>query len=136
QTFFYGVPDSGIPPYHNLFGSIFNGPNWLTGGSVGPEASVFTPIVLGIVAILFTRVYRENRYQTADFRPWTSGVTLLFSHPWRLPEPFPNVRNSNAHRADSCRPRSRSRGLRSRDCVPHPRRRISLPRRFRGGAPA
>ena len=69
QTFFYGVPDSGIPPYHNLFGSTFNGPNWLTGGSVGPEASVFTPIVLGIVAILFTRIYRENRYQTADFRP-------------------------------------------------------------------
>lgn len=69
QTFFYGVADSGIPPYHNLFGSTFNGPNWLTGGSVGPEASVFTPIVLGIVAILFTRIYRENRYQTAEFRP-------------------------------------------------------------------
>jgi uncharacterized protein len=63
QTFFYGVPDSGIPPYHNLFGSAFQGPAWLTGGSVGPEASVFTPIVMGIVAILFTRVYRENRYQ-------------------------------------------------------------------------
>ncbi len=63
QTFFYGVPDSGIPAYHNLFGSAFTGPRWLTGGSVGPEASVFTPIVLVIVAILFTRVYRENRYQ-------------------------------------------------------------------------
>src|SRR5208282_4433063 len=35
QTFFYGVPDSGILPYHNLFGSVFNGPRWLTGGSVG-----------------------------------------------------------------------------------------------------
>ena len=55
QTFFYGVADSGIPPYHNLFGSVFNGPRWLTGGTVGPEASVFTPIVLVIVAILFTR---------------------------------------------------------------------------------
>ena len=63
QTFFYGVADSGIPPYHNLFGSVFNGPRWLTGGTVGPEASVFTPIVLVIVAILFTRVYRENRYE-------------------------------------------------------------------------
>jgi membrane protease YdiL (CAAX protease family) len=62
QTFFYGVADSGIPPYHNLFNSAFNGPRWLTGGSVGPEASVFAPIVLVIVAILFTRVYRENRY--------------------------------------------------------------------------
>ena len=64
QTFFYGVPDSGIAPYHNLFGSTFNGPQWLTGGSVGPEASVFTPIVLGVVAIIFASVYRENRYQS------------------------------------------------------------------------
>jgi uncharacterized protein len=63
QTFFYGVPDSGIPPYHNLFGSAFHGPAWLTGGSVGPEASMFTPIVLGIVAALFTRIYRDHRYQ-------------------------------------------------------------------------
>jgi membrane protease YdiL (CAAX protease family) len=66
QTFFYGVPDSGIAPYHNLFGSAFDGPRWLTGGSVGPEASVFTPIVLALVAILFTSVYRENKYRTIE----------------------------------------------------------------------
>lgn len=63
QTFFYGVPDSGLPPYHNLLNCSFSGPAWLTGGSVGPEASIFTPIVLGVVAILFARVFRENRYQ-------------------------------------------------------------------------
>jgi membrane protease YdiL (CAAX protease family) len=62
QTFFYGVADSGIPPYHNLFNSAFHGPNWLTGGTVGPEASIFTPIVLALVAIFFNRVYRENLY--------------------------------------------------------------------------
>jgi membrane protease YdiL (CAAX protease family) len=62
QTFFYGVPDSGLAPYHNLFNSSFNGPHWLTGGTVGPEASIFTPITLLIVAILFSRVYRQNRY--------------------------------------------------------------------------
>jgi membrane protease YdiL (CAAX protease family) len=61
QTFFYGVADSGIPAYHNLFGSTLSGSRWLTGGSVGPEASIFTPVVLVIVALLFTRVYRENR---------------------------------------------------------------------------
>jgi hypothetical protein len=63
QTFFYGVPDSGTAPYHNLFNSAFAGPRWLTGGPVGPEASVFTPIVLAIVAMVFARVYRESRYQ-------------------------------------------------------------------------
>jgi membrane protease YdiL (CAAX protease family) len=63
QTFFYGVPDSGIPPYHNLFNCSFNGPAWLTGGTVGPEASVFTPIVLAIVTIVFANVYPEVRYR-------------------------------------------------------------------------
>jgi membrane protease YdiL (CAAX protease family) len=62
QTFFYGVPDSGLAPYHNLFNSSFNGPAWLTGGTVGPEASIFTPIALALVAILFSRMYREKRY--------------------------------------------------------------------------
>jgi len=28
-----------------------------------PEASVFTPILLGIVAIVFATIYRENRYE-------------------------------------------------------------------------
>jgi membrane protease YdiL (CAAX protease family) len=74
QTFFYGVPDSGIAPYHNLFGSAFNGPNWLTGGTVGPEASIFTPIVLVIVAIFFARAYRGNSYRTSDFRPQASPL--------------------------------------------------------------
>jgi uncharacterized protein len=63
QTFFYGVTDSGFTPYHNLFNSSFSGPAWLTGGSVGPEASIFTPLVLLMVGIFFSRVYRENNYQ-------------------------------------------------------------------------
>ena len=61
QTFFYGVPDSGIQAYHNLFDSALHGPNWLTGGTVGPEASIFTPIVLAMVAIIFSRVYRRKQ---------------------------------------------------------------------------
>jgi uncharacterized protein len=69
QTFFYGVPDSGIPPYHSLLNSAFQGPNWLTGGSVGPEASVITPITLAIVAILFARSQGEIRYRTASASP-------------------------------------------------------------------
>ena len=62
QTF-YGVPDSGIVPYHNVFRSAFSGPRWLTGGTVGPEASVLCPIALLVVALVFSRYYRENRYQ-------------------------------------------------------------------------
>jgi membrane protease YdiL (CAAX protease family) len=69
QTFFYGVTDSGLRPYHNLFNSSFSGPTWLTGGSVGPEASIFTPIVLLIVGILFASFYRENKYH-----PLSTGI--------------------------------------------------------------
>ncbi|HKT86922.1 MAG TPA: type II CAAX endopeptidase family protein [Candidatus Sulfotelmatobacter sp.] len=75
QTFFYGVPDSGIAPYHNLFNCAFTGPRWLTGGSVGPEASIFTPIALLIVAIIFASIYRENRYQASDVRAKPSEVS-------------------------------------------------------------
>jgi membrane protease YdiL (CAAX protease family) len=74
QTFFYGVPDSGILPYHNLFNCAFHGPQWLTGGSVGPEASIFTPIVLAIVALLFHLGYREN--QSYGENPHPPGTRL------------------------------------------------------------
>ena len=59
---FYGVPDSGIVPYHNLLNSTLSGPQWLTGGTVGPEASFLTPLALLVVAVLFSRHYPETRY--------------------------------------------------------------------------
>jgi len=67
QTF-YGVPDSGIVPYHSVLSSAFSGPRWLTGGTVGPEASILTPIALLVVALIFSRYYRENRYQILEPR--------------------------------------------------------------------
>jgi uncharacterized protein len=57
QTFF-GVPDSGITPYHNVLSSAFSGPHWLTGGIVGPEASILTPAALALVALGVNRYYR------------------------------------------------------------------------------
>jgi uncharacterized protein len=65
---FYGVRDSGIVPYHNLLNSTFSGPRWLTGGIIGPEASVLTPIALLVVALVFSRYYRENRYRMPEPR--------------------------------------------------------------------
>ncbi|HTZ97020.1 MAG TPA: type II CAAX endopeptidase family protein [Terriglobales bacterium] len=64
QTFFYGAPNSGLTPSHNLFNVTLNGPRWLTGGTVGPEASLVCPLVLAVVAILFSLKYRKARYQT------------------------------------------------------------------------
>ncbi len=59
----YGVADSGMLPYHSVFNSAFSGPHWLTGGIVGPEGSVLCPIALLVVALMFSRYYREHRYQ-------------------------------------------------------------------------
>jgi len=71
---FYGVPDSGIVPYHNLLNSTLSGPHWLTGGMVGPEASVLTPIALLVVAIVFSRYHRQVRYPIQ--RQQTMPVTV------------------------------------------------------------
>jgi len=77
QTF-YGVPDSGMLPYHSVFASAFSGPRWLTGGIVGPEGSVLCPIALLVVALIFSRYYRKNRYQIQ--RPQLiSGTGLVTS---------------------------------------------------------
>jgi hypothetical protein len=76
---FYGVPDSGIVPYHNLFNSAFQGPRWLTGGIVGPEASVITPIALLLVALIFSRYYRQNVYPACKPAPTSLTVPGLVS---------------------------------------------------------
>jgi len=62
QTFFYGVPDSGLNASRNFLHSEFHGPKWLTGGTTGPEASIFTLICLVVVSLLILRKYREVRY--------------------------------------------------------------------------
>jgi uncharacterized protein len=62
QTFLFGVPDSGIVPYHSLFHSTTSGPQWLSGGIVGPEANIFTPIALLLVTALFAWRHPEHRY--------------------------------------------------------------------------
>ena len=71
---FYGVPDSGIVPNHNLLSSTLSGPQWLTGGIVGPEASILTPMALLVVALVFSRYYRAIRYQIQ--RPQSISVTV------------------------------------------------------------
>jgi len=63
QTFLYGVPNSGLLPSQSLLNASFSGPRWLTGGTVGPEASIVCPIVLAIVAIVFSLKYRDPRYR-------------------------------------------------------------------------
>jgi membrane protease YdiL (CAAX protease family) len=64
ETFLYSVPDSGIVAPGHLLNSTFHGPVWLTGGTVGPEASVMAFAVTGLAAILFVLVYPSQKQKT------------------------------------------------------------------------
>jgi uncharacterized protein len=52
ETFFYGTPDSGLVGLGRFLNTSVQGPNWLTGGSAGPEGSVFALFVLLLFALL------------------------------------------------------------------------------------
>jgi CAAX protease family protein len=61
ETFFYSVPDSGMVAPGHLLTSSIHGKPWLTGGTVGPEGSVFCFVVIGLTWIAFDRVYQPHR---------------------------------------------------------------------------
>jgi len=61
QSFFFGVNDSGFQAPGHLFNPhIGVGPDWLTGGSVGPEGSVVTLILWTLMAMIFLLLYRKR----------------------------------------------------------------------------
>jgi len=59
ETYLYSVPDSGIVMPGHLLASSFHGPAWLTGGTVGPEGSIFDFVIMAIAFVVFDRVYRS-----------------------------------------------------------------------------
>jgi hypothetical protein len=74
ETFFYSVPNSGTMAPGHLLNSWFEGPKWLTGGSVGPEASIFVFIVMALMALLFHFMYRPVKYVEAGIAPPATSV--------------------------------------------------------------
>ncbi len=62
ETFFYGVPDSGqVAPGH-LFNATLSGPVWLSGGTVGPEASGLCIIWILALLAVFSLLMRGAKY--------------------------------------------------------------------------
>jgi len=57
ESFLYSVPDSGAMVPGHLLNASFHGPRWLTGGSVGPEGSVLVLVTIGLMWVVFDRVY-------------------------------------------------------------------------------
>lgn len=62
ELYFYGVTDSGYRANGHLFTAAFNGNPWLTGGGFGPEASVFTLIMLALWGVIFSVWLHGVRY--------------------------------------------------------------------------
>lgn len=65
QSFVYSVPDSGVTVRGHLLNASLHGPGWLTGGTVGPEASALTFVVLAALFLALNRVYPEARFPGA-----------------------------------------------------------------------
>jgi len=64
ETFLYSVPNSGEVLRGHLSSALLHGPSWLTGGSVGPEGSVFSFVTMGlqflVVMLLFPKKEAER----------------------------------------------------------------------------
>jgi uncharacterized protein len=69
ETYLYSVPDSGIVMPGHLLASSFHGPAWLTGGTVGPEGSVFDFVIMAIAFVVFDRVYRVQKADPSLLHP-------------------------------------------------------------------
>jgi len=66
ETFLYSVPNSGnVMPGH-LLSSSFHGAPWLSGGTVGPEGSVLAFVTVGLLWVVFDRVYPEKKFETGS----------------------------------------------------------------------
>jgi uncharacterized protein len=62
EVYFYGVPDSGYRADGHLFNASFHGHLLLTGGGFGPEASIFTLLMLASWIVIFSVWLRGVRY--------------------------------------------------------------------------
>jgi len=66
ETFLYSVPNSGLVATGHLSASSLHGATWLTGGTVGPEGSVFSFAGLGLSIVLFALFYPRTASVTSE----------------------------------------------------------------------
>jgi len=65
ESYLYSVPDSGTVVPGHLLQTSFRGSPWLSGGSVGPEGSVFLFLLLVLLWVVFDQVYPVVKYPAA-----------------------------------------------------------------------
>ena len=65
ETFLFSVPNSGIVFSGHLSNAALHGATWLTGGTVGPEGSVFSFLTMGLLAIAVHFLFPAKREEPA-----------------------------------------------------------------------
>ena len=76
ETYLFSVPNSGTFMQGHLSNSILHGAKWLTGGTVGPEGSVFCFLTMGlqflVVIWLFPKKTTTNKSAATSALPHTT----------------------------------------------------------------
>ncbi|MGB7584638.1 MAG: CPBP family intramembrane glutamic endopeptidase [Terriglobales bacterium] len=62
QSFLYGVADSGLMVQHHLFATHAVGKPILSGGTTGPEGSVFILVVLALITLIIVLTLPRGHY--------------------------------------------------------------------------
>jgi len=66
ETFLYSVPNSGIVFQGHLSNASLHGAKWLTGGTVGPEGSIFSFLTMGILAVAIHLLFPAKKTEPAQ----------------------------------------------------------------------
>ena len=66
ETFLYSVPNSGIVFEGHLSNASLHGAKWLTGGTVGPEGSIFSFLTMGILAFTIHLLFPAKKTEPAQ----------------------------------------------------------------------
>ena len=73
QSFIFGVPNSGLVFSGALLRARIHGPPWLTGGSAGPEGSLFMVVTFLAMLFVIQKLPRQpataDEFDIAQFRP-------------------------------------------------------------------
>ena len=65
ETYLYSVPNSGAVIQGHLLNPVLHGPTWLTGGSVGPEGSVFCFLTMALQFLVVMWLFPKKDPQAA-----------------------------------------------------------------------
>jgi membrane protease YdiL (CAAX protease family) len=79
ETFLFSVPNSGTVFLGHLSNATLHGPTWLTGGTVGPEGSVFSFVTMAAAALFIHKALPARK--PADLLPTpASGSATVAPH--------------------------------------------------------